>query len=342
MNDSFGHAAGDALLVEVSQRLSACLGPNDTLARFGGDEFVVLIHRIAGREEAQTIAQSLLDALAPSFPLCEGDIYISASIGIVISDVAHHERPEHLLRDADAAMYSAKTHGKNCYRLFSPAMQQTCAHLLQTETELHRALKRQELVPYYQPIVDLQSLTMVGTEMLCRWHHPERGVLLPQEFIPVAEETQLIVDIGQALLEKACAQLHQWQQQRLVDDGFYLSVNLSARELAQVNLPDAIAACLARHHLKPHHLRLEITESSVLNNDIALQVMENLSQRHIGLSIDDFGTGYSSLSYLHQLPVKTMKIDRTFIQDLNHSPQNASVVTAILGLAKNLSPGGHC
>jgi diguanylate cyclase (GGDEF)-like protein len=337
VNDSFGHIAGDALLIEVAQRLSACLRADDTLARFGGDEFVVLLSQVSGPKETQAIAQRLLDALTPSFDLVEGTIYISASIGIVLSDGTQHHRPEHILRDADTAMYYSKTHGKACYSLFTPAMQKASANLLKVETELHQALQRQELVPYYQPIVDLEQQSVVGVEVLCRWHHPDRGLLLPHSFIAIAEETLLIVELEKVLLETTCSQLRQWQQLDLVDDEFYLSVNMAARHLSQVDLPDQIADCLARYQLQPYHLRLEITESDVLNNATAREVMEQLAAQGVRLSIDDFGTGYSSLSYLHKLPVSTLKIDRAFVKDINHNRRDASVVTAIIEIAKALN-----
>ncbi|WP_008311149.1 putative bifunctional diguanylate cyclase/phosphodiesterase [Leptolyngbya sp. PCC 6406] len=336
VNDSFGHAAGDELLMEIAQRLSSCLGPNDTLARFGGDEFVVLLNQVSGQRAANAIAQSLLDVLTPSFHLAQGEIFISASVGVVLSNAAQHYRPEHMLRDADTAMYCAKANGKARFCLFNPAMQRASAEILQIETELHQALNRQELLPYYQPIVYLENQQTVGMEVLCRWCHPERGLLLPHTFIPVAEETQLIVDLGNYLLDAACTQLSQWQQLGVVNDSFYLSLNISTRHLSQINLPTQLGQCLARHHLKSHHLRLEITESGVLDNEIASKVMKQLEFQKIRLSVDDFGTGYSSLSYLHRLPVSTLKIDRAFVQDISKNTRDASVVTAILGIAKAL------
>jgi diguanylate cyclase (GGDEF)-like protein len=189
INDSFGHAAGDALLVEIGRRLSGCIGQNDVLARFGGDEFVVLLRDVPDRQGAETMAQTMMAAISPSFYLKEGEVFVSASIGIVLSDDQPYHCPDAMLRDADTAMYSAKTQGKARYSLFSPVMQKASANLLQVETELHQALQRHELVPYYQPIVDLAEHTVVGVEVLCRWQHRERGLLLPSTFIPIAEET---------------------------------------------------------------------------------------------------------------------------------------------------------
>ncbi len=339
VNDSFGHGAGDDLLVAIAQRLSRCLAPQDTLARFGGDEFVVLLDRQGNREAVLAIAQALLDVFSQSFQLPQGEVFISASIGIVFNDGHQHYLPEHILRDADTAMYQAKAQGKAQFCVFTPAMQRASARVFQIETELHQGLQRGEIIPYYQPIVRLQGSdrAWVGAEVLCRWHHPQRGILSPSTFIPIAEETHLIVELDSHLLERACAQLQQWQCQELVDDSFYLSLNLSARHLMQPLLPEQVQDCLQRYRLRPHHLRLEITEGCILDNNRAKVVMEQLSSQGIQLSVDDFGTGYSSLSYLHQLPVSTLKIDRAFIQDMNRTERDRGIVMAILGIAKALN-----
>jgi len=337
INDSFGHAIGDALLVEVAQRLLPCLQPEDTLARFGGDEFVVLINQVDSPEQVAAIAQSLLAALEPSFPLVTQEVFINASIGVVLSDPHLHDTPEKVLRDADTAMYSAKNRGRAQINFFTPAMQQASAHQLQIETGIRQAIQREEFVPYYQPIVDLHRQNVTGVEVLCRWQHPERGLLTPNCFIPIAEETHLIVDLSNSLLDKACAQLRQWQLQNLVDEHFYISFNLSARHLGMRNLPEQIADCLTCHGLQPHHLHLEITESGVLDNAISIDIMKELQKQGLKLSVDDFGTGYSSLSYLYTLPVSTIKIDRVFVKDIDQCPKNSSIVEAIVGIAKALN-----
>lgn len=336
INDSFGHAAGDALLIEVARRLSACLNAEDMLARFGGDEFVVLVSGVSNRRDAEAIAQCLLDVLKPSFLIEHQEVFISASIGIVVSDPTQHNSAEHMLRDADTAMYRAKTQGRAQANFFAPSMQKECAHILRVETELHRALGRREFVPYYQPIVDLNRQNVLGVEVLCRWQHPEQGLLTPKHFIPVAEETHLIINLSNMLLDETCSQLRQWQEQNLVDDEFYISFNLAARHLSQVDLAEQIAGCLMRHHLQPHQLHLEITESGVLDNSTAIEVMNKLKALGLQLSIDDFGTGYSSLSYLYNLPVSTLKIDQVFVRDISQNSKNASIVSAIISMAKVL------
>ncbi|MGF1458326.1 MAG: putative bifunctional diguanylate cyclase/phosphodiesterase [Leptolyngbyaceae cyanobacterium] len=337
INDSFGHTAGDQLLVEIAQRLQSCVRTGDTLARFGGDEFVVLINHVESQPHAEAIAQNFLEALKPGFLINGKEVYIDASIGVVLSNVATYDHPEAMLRDADIAMYTAKNHHRSRVSFFVPQMHQARAQILQVETELRQAITRHELMPYYQPIVNLNQQNVIGVEVLCRWAHPEKGLLTPNVFIPVAEETYLIVELSNWLLEETCAQLHQWQVQRLVDDDFYISFNLSARHLSQVSLPQQIAACLAKYDLKPYHLHLEITESDVLDNAIALDVMRTLQANGIHLSVDDFGTGYSSLSYLYELPVSTVKIDRVFITDITQNAKNASIVSAIINIAKSLN-----
>lgn len=298
---------------------------------------MLLIHRVADAAAAEAIAQDILATIKPRFCIQQRDIFITASIGIVLSQRLAYHAPEHMLRDADTAMYNAKHQGKACYSFFTPAMQQASAQILQIETELHRAVKQRELIPYYQPIVELSSHAILGLEVLCRWQHPERGLLMPDCFIPVAEETELIVALGYHLLDEACAQLQQWQTQHLVDDQFYVSLNVAARQLAQPCFPQHVMNCLAQYGLQPHQLHLEITESCILDNMVAGDVLAQLQQQGVCLSVDDFGTGYSSLSYLHNLPVSTLKIDRAFIQNCNHNARDAGIVAAIMGVAQALN-----
>ena len=337
INDSFGHFVGDAVLVEVAQRLSTCLDTEDVLARFSGDEFVIILQQAADQQEAIACAQKLIDVMKPGITLEHGEAFISLSVGIVLSHPVQHQKPEHILRDADIAMYSAKANGKGCYSIFNPIMQRASVELLQVETDLHRALEAREFVPYYQPIVNLETGAIVGVEALMRWRHPERGLLLPHAFISVAEETGLIIPMGKLLLEATCQQLAQWQQQGIISDDFYVSFNLSVSQITQSTLPQELSQILTRHQLQPKQLRLEITETALLDNVLAKDVITKLAAQGFHFCIDDFGTGYSSFSYLHQLPVQTLKIDRSFIHNLFPDNRNFQLISAILGMVKTLN-----
>ncbi len=337
INDSFGHFVGDKVLVQVAERLRQCLQAEDVLARFSGDEFVVVLPQVKTQQAAIAQATQLIEAIRPSFQLDHGEAFISLSVGIVMSHPVQHQRPEHILRDADIAMYSAKANGKGCYSIFNPLMQRASIELLQVEAELHRAIAAHEFVPYYQPIVNLESGKIIGLEVLMRWQHPDRGLLLPHAFISVAEETGLIVPIGRLLLDAACQQLAQWQQQKQVDDNFYLSFNLSVSQITQATLPQELSEVLARYRLAAQHLRLEITETALLDNSLAIEVIKSLAEQEFHLCIDDFGTGYSSFSYLHTLPVKTLKIDRSFIHHLLPESRHEQIISAIVNVAKSLN-----
>ena len=336
VNDAFGHLVGDDLLIIVAQRLLACLSEDDTLARFGGDEFAILLPHVGNLQAATALAQKLLEVLSQPFSIPHGEVFLSASIGIVLSNSLQHQNPEHVLRDADTAMYCAKAHGKSCYRVFDPVMHQVSVEQLKVETDLHRAVEQAEFVLHYQPIVALETGCIVGVEVLSRWQHPERGLLFPGTFIAIAEETGLIVPIGQQILKAACHQLRQWQQHNRVSDRFFISVNLSVRQFAQPMLTEFIMQTLASAELCPHHLRLEITESAILESAIAAKILKQFQAEAIHLSIDDFGTGYSSLSYLQLFPLSSLKIDRSFTQRLGQATQQTELMAAILRIAQAL------
>jgi diguanylate cyclase (GGDEF)-like protein len=336
INDSFGHFVGDQVLIQVADRLRQHLGSDDILARFSGDEFVAVLPQVKDAETAIAHANTLIASLGDSFPLDHGEVFISLSVGVVLSNPVQHQKPEHILRDADIAMYSAKANGKGCCSLFNPIMQRTSIELLRVETDLHSAVQNREFVPYYQPIVDLATGDVMGLEVLIRWQHPERGVLMPHVFMSVAEETGLILPIGHLLLEAACQQLAQWQAQQICAEDFHLSFNLSVSQITQAKLPDTLGNLLAQYHLAPKHLRLEITETALLDNVLATATIINLAEQGFHLCIDDFGTGYSSFSYLHQLPVKTLKIDRSFIHALQPDSRDAQVIAAIINIARDL------
>jgi diguanylate cyclase (GGDEF)-like protein/PAS domain S-box-containing protein len=335
INDSLGHPEGDRLLKEVARRLSACVGTGGTVARFGGDEFTVLVEDTAAA--AAKLAEQLAHALRAPVVLKARDVFISASIGVALS-TAGKSSAEELLRNADVAMYRAKSSGKNRYAVFAPSMNADALERLEVETDLRRALDAGELRLNYQPIVTLDSGEVHEVEALIRWEHPRRGLVSPAEFIPVAEETGLIVPIGQWVLEQACKQARIWDHDLPDRMPLCISVNLSARQFQHPELVADIRAALERAGLSPHRLTLEITESAVMQDaDAAVATLRALKSIGVRVAIDDFGTGYSSLSYLKLLPVDTLKIDRSFVNGLGQDEQDEAIVRSIVALARALS-----
>jgi diguanylate cyclase (GGDEF)-like protein len=335
INDSLGHTHGDLLLVAFAERLERTLRPVDTLARFGGDEFAILVSGMTDATDAVRVAQRIQDELSQPFVLDKNSAFATASIGIALSS-SGYDRPEDILRDADIAMYRAKENGKARYELFDSGMHARAVSRLQLESDLRQAIEQKEFCVYYQPIVCLQTGSLAGFEALVRWNHPRRGVVSPADFIPVAEETGLIVPIGEWVLTEACAQVRQWQVDSPSHRSLSLSVNLSARQVAQPDLLERIKEALETSKLNPHCLKLEITESVVMENAEAAALMfKQLRSLGVQLSIDDFGTGYSSLSYLHRFPLNYLKIDRSFVMRLTTDNDNA-IVRTISTLARNL------
>lgn len=335
INDSLGHMLGDRLLIEVAHRLSSCLCPEDTVARLGGDEFVLLINRIGDRDAAIRTAQRIQESLKTGFKLGGHEVFTTASIGIALGH-PHYESAEDLLRDADAAMYQAKRQGKNRHALFRDTMHTQAVELLQLENDLRRALERQEFQLHYQPIVQLETQTIIGFEALARWQHPERGLVPPSDFIPLAEDTGMIVPLGQWLLREACQQLQQWQQQFPRQSPLSISVNISSCQFAQANFVSSLCKILAEHPIAEGSLKLEITEGVIMEQaETVAEKLNQLKTLGIRLSIDDFGTGYSSLSYLQTFPVDTLKVDRSFVMKMGHS-DSREIVKTIIMLAHNL------
>ncbi|MBW4468161.1 MAG: EAL domain-containing protein [Pegethrix bostrychoides GSE-TBD4-15B] len=346
VNDSLGHLIGDQLLVAVTQRLQAIvikhqaiadrLADNNVIARFGGDEFVILLDPIQDIQDATQLANQISHELQKPFNISGNEVFISTSIGIVISTNGGAQ-PESFLRNADIALYRAKANGKASYELFDAVMHTQAVTRLQLETDLRRAIEQQELKIYYQPIIEIHSCRIAGFEALLRWHHPTQGWVSPAEFIPIAEETGLIVRLGEWVLHQACVQMQRWQQQFAGCAALTLSVNLSSRQFFQADFLESLEQTLARTGLSPENLKLEITESIFINTGEATKAkLRRIKQFGVQLSIDDFGTGYSSLSYLHRFPIDTLKIDRSFIQRLQPTQDNLEIVEAIVVLAHKL------
>ncbi len=336
INDSYGHQAGDQLLVITARRLERCLRPGDTLARLGGDEFTVLLDDVRGEVDATSVAERIHKELSAPLRVSGHEVFTSVSVGIALSS-AGYDSPDDMLRDADTAMYRAKAAGRAGHQVFGGDMHQRVVSSLQIETELRHALERQEIVPYYQPIVDLQTGGVVGFEALARWRHPTMGMLMPDEFIPVAEETGQVGAIGEWMLSTACHQAREWQRKNRRWDKLGISVNVSGRQLSHGSLPGEVEQVLSRTGLDPACLTLEITETALMNNRAAaIGTIEQLHAMSVGLHLDDFGTGYSSLAYLHTFPVHALKIDRSFIMRMDRAPQQNAIVKAIVSLAGNL------
>ena len=335
INDSLGHTHGDLLLVAFAERLERALRPVDTLARFGGDEFAILLSGMSDATDAVRVAQRISDELSQPFVLDKNSAFATSSIGIALSATGY-DRPEDILRDADTAMYRAKENGKARYEVFDQGMHARAVSRLQLESDLRRAVEEKQFCVYYQPIVCLHTGRLAGFEALVRWNHPRRGLVSPADFIPVAEETGLIVPISEWVLQEACKHIREMQMVFPSHRSLSLSVNLSARQVAQSDLLDRIQSALATSRLSPHCLKLEITESVVMENAEAATLMfKQLRALGVQLSIDDFGTGYSSLSYLHRFPLNYLKIDRSFVSRLTTDNDNA-IVRTISTLARNL------
>lgn len=338
VNDSLGHSVGDQLLAAVAHRLANALPQVDILSRLGGDEFAILLTDVQQINDATQVAETIIAALSHPFKLQKYDVYINGSIGIAIGNQIY-TKPEHILRDADAAMYRAKAQGYPRYQVFDPKMYQENLQFLQIETEIRKAIvDYTEYQVYYQPIIDLKTGKLMGFETLARWFHPTKGFISPGEFIPVAEETGLIVPLGFWILEQACKQLGTWQEQGLVDDKLSVNVNLSTRQFSQPDLIPSIDKVLEKIPLGSKYLKLEITESALMDNRAKAQhLLQQLRDRKIQLCLDDFGTGYSSLSYLHCFPVNTLKIDKSFVSRLDGTPNTLGLIPVIINIAQKMN-----
>jgi diguanylate cyclase (GGDEF)-like protein/PAS domain S-box-containing protein len=349
INDSLGHLVGDQLLIGVASRLEKCLRATDMVARvgrefivarMGGDEFTVLLDDLKDPADARQAAERLMKAVSAPFNLGGKEVFTSVSVGIALSNAAKYEFPDEILRDADTAMYRAKSLGKARYEVFDADMRASVMARLQLEMDLHRAIERQEFSNFYQPIISLVSGEIVGFESLLRWNHPTRGQLGPEEFIAVAEETGLIRELGWWNLRESCRQMSLWRAKYPAYSNLTISVNLSPKQFLQPNLIADIQVVLVDLKLPPSALKLELTESTVMGDPAtAIEMLEKIKALGISLAIDDFGTGYSSLSYLHRFPLDTLKIDRSFISGIGdgaNSQDGTEIARTILPMASNL------
>jgi diguanylate cyclase (GGDEF)-like protein/PAS domain S-box-containing protein len=333
INDSLGHITGDELLIAVAQRLKTCVRADDVIARFGGDEFVILIDAIKHVSDATLVAERIHRELSFPFNVGLKEIFTSASIGIALS-ASGYDNEEDLLRDADSAMYRAKSKGRACYEIFDTSMHSFVTKLLQLEADLRRAVERQEFVLHYQPIVSAKKGAIVRVEALVRWQHPQKGLIPPSEFISAAEDTGLIVPMGEWVLRKACAQVKTWLDAGY--DSLRLGVNFSARQFQQKDLPEFIRNTLQETGLHSRFLDVEITESIVMES-ACIETLKELSTLGVRISIDDFGTGYSSLGSLNRFPISIIKIDKSFIKGLTEDPNAQTIVNAIITMAHTLN-----
>jgi diguanylate cyclase (GGDEF)-like protein len=334
VNDTLGHHFGDALLQQAALRLRSCLRESDLVARLGGDEYIVMVRPVHDLQEVAACAQKLLATLGAPFSVDGHELFVTGSVGIsIFPDDARD--PGTLLKNADIAMYRAKEQGKNTFQFFSSEATATTFEHLMLETSLRRALERSEFVLHFQPVVDLRSGRRTGMEALIRWQHPDLGMVAPGKFIPLAEDTGLIVPIGLWVLEEASRQARALQMQGFAD--LHVAVNLSPRQFRQRDLASSVARILQRVGLSPEYLELEVTESSVMDNaDSSIRTLHELKSMGVRLSIDDFGTGYSSLSYLKRFPIDALKVDQSFVRDISSDPDDAAIASAVIALGHSL------
>jgi diguanylate cyclase (GGDEF)-like protein len=335
VNDSLGHLVGDKVIIAIAKRLQSCLSAEDTLARLGSDEFTIIIRNIQDISDAINRAKTINQELQIPLKIEAYDVFINVSIGIAMGN-ATYEKPEHILRDADIAMYQAKKLGHAHYQVFESSMRDHVLKRLQLETDLRLAVQNQEFYLNYQPIISLCTGKMAGFEALVRWQHPQQGFISPGEFIPMAEETGLIVPIGIWVLREACQTMQSWVE-KFPELKLRISVNLSVKQFRQPNLIEAIDQIIEETKLNSEYLKLEITETAIMDNaESANRLLKQLKTRKIKLSLDDFGTGYSSLSYLHRFHLDTLKIDRSFISNISDDRESLEIVEAIVTLAHQL------
>ncbi|WP_300158649.1 EAL domain-containing protein [Solidesulfovibrio sp.] len=336
VNKTFGHVTGDRLLMVIANRLQKLLRDVDTLARFGGDEFAILVEDVGGLHEASAMADNVLRQLAAPFRLKKQEIFVTCSIGVVLGSAAY-EHPDQVLRDADNAMYSSKEHGGDHYTIFDAGMRVVTERRMEMELALRHALENGEITVHYQPIVSLSSGEITGVEALARWRHPRQGNIAPSEFIPIAEETGLINELGALVLRQSCRRMVELARDNADAAKLTLSVNISGRQFKRPDFVEEVATILAEAGIDPSLVRLELTESVLMDNaDEAVATIKRLKGLGVKVVIDDFGTGYSSLSYIQRFPFDSLKVDRSFVGNMNEAEQNMEIVRAIIAMAHKL------
>lgn len=335
INDSYGHLFGDELLVDVVERLKGSIRPGDTLSRFGGDEFLLILEDLAREEDCISIIERIQEGMKHPFRIGSVDVYVTLSIGISFSNI-EYQVPEDMLRDTDNAMYHAKEQGRSCYVIFDRKMHHSSMKALKMENDLRKAVIRNEFILHYQPVVDINTLRITGYEALIRWEHPVYGMLYPESFIGLAETTGLITEIGKWALYEACNQIARWKKM-FPNSDLVISVNLSVKQF-NIKLPDLVAEIIKDTGIEPENLRLEITES-IMMQDInhANTILNKLKEMDVRIYIDDFGTGYSSLNYIHKFPIDALKIDKSFIENIINDEESLEVVRAVSTIAQNLN-----
>jgi diguanylate cyclase (GGDEF)-like protein/PAS domain S-box-containing protein len=334
INDSLGHQAGDNLLIQISKRLTKAVRGIDTVARLGGDEFLVILDDVKTEQDVIVVVHRIQNAVSAPFFIGHKEVYLTLSIGIVMN-TAQERTPEDFIRDADIAMYHAKNNGRSQYVFFNNDMRQQAINVMDLEGDLHRAIKNNEFELYYQPIVSLDSKRILRMEALVRWQHPVKGLISPADFIPLAEQTGLILKIGDFVINRACSDCKRWQKEGFPELG--VAINFSALQFHHTNLPLMIRDVLESTRLEPSYLEIEITESVAMKNiDFTIHTLQKLKDMQVMVSIDDFGTGYSSLGSLIEFPIDSLKIDRKFIQHITGHKHSSSLTAAIISLAHNL------
>ncbi len=338
INDSLGHLVGDKFLIAIAEKLSSCIRENDMVARLGGDEFAILLDSLNDLDEAILVAKRIQETLVKPLKVEQHELYPSISIGIALSSLGY-KAVEDIVRDADTAMYHAKNNGRSRFVVFDEKMHQKASEMLKLDSDLRRSIERQELRLNYQPIIAIENKSLIGFEALIRWEHSQMGLISPEDFIPIAEETNFIYQIGDWILDEAFKQLKAWNDNPAIREPLSININISSKQLSQPSLPENLLDLIKHHQIDPAQVKLEVTESILMESGPqSIEILNQLKGIGVQLAIDDFGTGYSSLSYLHKFPIDMLKIDRSFISEIDKAKQNTclNITNSIINLAHSL------